>query len=155
MSSRELIGRRRSFEWVNLMSTDAETERDDETLAPPTLADWQSGPIATDLAPGETRVWVVDLDAGSNFDDDEDAAEPGSDREILSADEQARADRFVRARDRRRFVRCRAAVREILGQVASISANSVIFRAAGHGKPELDWKAMGAEDSGSRFAPPI
>ena len=36
---------------------------------------------------------------------------------LLSADEQARAARFVRARDRRRFAHCRAAVREILGSI--------------------------------------
>lgn len=129
-----------------------ETDGEVSDLAAPVLSEWQPGTTALKLAPHETRVWVVDLDAGLKPDDDPDSIVAGAEREILSADERARADRFVRARDRRRFARCRAALREILSQLISIPADSVRFRAAGHGKPELDWQAMGAEDSGGRFA---
>ncbi len=134
------------------MRSGAETEREDGVLAAPVLSDWHPGARAAELAPGDTRVWVVDLDAGLHPDDDEDALEPQVEFGLLSADEQARADRFVRPRDRRRFSRCRAALREILGQLLAIGAGAVRFRAAGHGKPELDWAAMGAADAPGRPA---
>ena len=57
---------------------------------------------------------------------------------MLAADEHERAVRFIRARDRRRFVRCRAALREILGEVLGEPPASLRFRAAKQGKPELD-----------------
>jgi 4'-phosphopantetheinyl transferase len=113
------------------------------SIPTPVLADWNPGMIVSDLAPHESRVWVVDLDSGLNGEDDQEAPEPDAARALLSADEQARADRFVRPRDRRRFARCRAALRDILGQLLAIQAASVRFRATGHGKPELDWQTMG------------
>jgi 4'-phosphopantetheinyl transferase len=57
---------------------------------------------------------------------------------LLSPDEQDRAARFVRARDRRRFARCRAALRTILGGLLQQPPSSLRFRAAVRGKPELD-----------------
>jgi 4'-phosphopantetheinyl transferase len=123
-----------------------------KTLAAPILKEWDAGAFAPELAPGETRVWVVDLDAGVNSEAEEDAVEPSAERALLNAEEQARADRFVRARDRRRFIRCRAALREILGRLLAIRGESVRFRAAGHGKPELDRAAMGPGDAGRRIA---
>jgi 4'-phosphopantetheinyl transferase len=134
------------------MRTGGEAEGQDGVLATPILSDWQPGTAAAELALHETRVWVVDLDAGLHSEDDQDVLEPVPERRFLSADEQARADRFVRPRDRRRFVRCRAALRQILGQLLAISAESVSFRAAGHGKPELDWEGMGAADMAGRSA---
>ena len=44
----------------------------------------------------------------------------------------------MRARERRRFARCRAALREILGRLLDEPADSLRFRAAAVGKPELD-----------------
>ncbi|MGO9916966.1 MAG: 4'-phosphopantetheinyl transferase family protein [Isosphaeraceae bacterium] len=134
------------------METAGEPEDENEALAPPILSDWHPGGLAAELAPHETRAWVIDLDAGLNPAADQDALEADAERAILNADEQARADRFVRPRDRRRFVRCRAALREILGQLLTIRATSVRFRAAGHGKPELDWEAMGGADVAIRPA---
>ena len=90
------------------------------------------------LAPDEARVWLVDLDGGLAPGDNPETAEPGPELAILSEDEQARAARFVRARDRRRFARCRAALREILGDLLDEPAGSLRFRAAAVGKPELD-----------------
>ena len=90
------------------------------------------------MAPDEVRAWIVDLDAGLDPDADTETAEPGPELAILSADEQARAARFVRARERRRFVRCRAALREILGRLLDEPARSLQFRTAAVGKPELD-----------------
>jgi 4'-phosphopantetheinyl transferase len=105
--------------------------------------EWRTDPRVTRLAPGEIRVWVVDLDVSSDAEIDEGGVMPYTERAVLSPDEQTRADRFVRPRDRRRFVRCRAALREILGQLLAVRPSCVRFRAAGHGKPELDWTALG------------
>ena len=69
---------------------------------------------------------------------DIDAVEPGPELAVLSDDERARAARFVPARERRRFARCRAALREILGRLLDEPAGSLRFRAAAVGKPELD-----------------
>ena len=49
-----------------------------------------------------------------------------------------RAARFVPAQDRRRFARCRRALREILGGLLGEHAGSLRFRTIGRGKPELD-----------------
>src|SRR5262249_31517328 len=88
--------------------------------------------------PGEAGVWIVDLDAGLAPGEDAETAEPGPELAVLSDDERARAARFVRARDRRRFARCRAALREILGGLLGEPADSLRFRAAAVGKPQLD-----------------
>jgi len=90
-----------------------------------------------ELAPSEVRVWVVDLDAGVSPENLE-QAEPGPELALLADDERTRAARFVRARDRRRFVCCRAALREILGGLMQASPGSLRFRVGGQGKPELD-----------------
>lgn len=134
------------------MRTGGQRERENGALALPILSAWHPNAVAPCLAAHETRVWVVDLDAGLNPEDDQDALAPDADAQLLSADEQARADRFIRPRDRRRFTRCRAALREILGQLLAIGARSVRFRASGHGKPELDWEAMGAADLAGQSA---
>jgi 4'-phosphopantetheinyl transferase len=86
----------------------------------------------------EIAVWVVELDAGLDGDAEINGTEPGPELMILSADEQVRAARFVRARERRRFARCRAALREILGALLDQSPASLGFRAVARGKPELD-----------------
>jgi 4'-phosphopantetheinyl transferase len=104
----------------------------------PALLEWSPGADVPRLAPGEARVWIIDLDAGLAPGDGAETAEPGPELAWLSADEQARSARFVRARDRRRFVQCRAALREILGRLLGEPAASLRFQAVGMGKPELD-----------------
>ena len=69
---------------------------------------------------------------------------------LLAADEQARAARFVRARDRRRFVSCRAALRQILGSLLDAHPGSLQFRAGGQGKPELVSEVSGDEPNDCR-----
>jgi 4'-phosphopantetheinyl transferase len=107
-------------------------------LCRPAILDWDAGADVSALARDEARVWVVDLDAGLTPGVDAETAEPGPELAVLSSDEQARAARFVRARDRRRFVACRAALREILGRLLAEPPASLRFRAAALGKPELD-----------------
>ncbi len=104
----------------------------------PTLVEWRPGDDLPALALDEVRAWIVDLDAGLRPGQDVDSTEPGAELAILSDDERARAARFVRARERRRFVRCRAALREILGRLLDEPATSLRFRTAAVGKPELD-----------------
>ncbi len=126
------------------------TEPTSEISGSPLLLDWQPGIDASGLAPDEIRVWLVELDGGLNAEDDVDSAGPGPELALLAADEQARAARFVRARDRRRFVRCRAALREILGGLLGESPGSLRFRARGQGKPELDFTEAGADRTEDR-----
>ena len=71
-----------------------------------------------ELNRNEVGVWLVDLDAGLS-PDNVDSAEPGPEFDVLSDDERERAARFVRARDRRRFARCRAAAAPDSGGAAS------------------------------------
>jgi 4'-phosphopantetheinyl transferase len=110
----------------------------------PSLREWLPGTVCSPLNSGDVRAWLVDLDFGLN-PDDVDVAEPGLELEVLSEDERARAVRFVRARDRRRFARCRAALREILAGLLGRSPAAVRFLTVGHGKPVLDFATMGIE----------
>jgi 4'-phosphopantetheinyl transferase len=104
----------------------------------PALHVWEPGSTLPTPRADEVLAWIVDLDAGLTSGVDIDAIEPGPEMAVLSDDERARAARFVRARDRRRFARCRAALREILGLLLGEPAGSLRFRTAAVGKPELD-----------------
>lgn len=64
------------------------------------------------------------------------ATTPGAE-ESLSAEERARAARFVFQRDRVRYVNARAALREILGSCLGIAASAVHLTYGAHGKPAL------------------
>jgi 4'-phosphopantetheinyl transferase len=70
---------------------------------------------------------------------------------IISGDEQARAGRFVRRRDGRRFLLCRAALRMILGQLLGLRPEDIAFQAGPGGKPELVPGATGAVGLALRF----
>jgi 4'-phosphopantetheinyl transferase len=118
-------------------------EVNDRATSHPVLLEWHDGAAASELDSGAMRVWVVDLDSGSSSsENNDDALELPIDRLPISVEEKVRAARFVRARDRRRFVRSRVALREILGQLLGVSAGAVRFCASRHGKPELDWADM-------------
>jgi len=56
---------------------------------------------------------------------------------VLSSDEIARAERFHFTRDRQHFVRCRSAVREILGGYLGIPAQDIRFSYEANGKPQV------------------
>lgn len=64
---------------------------------------------------------------------------------FLSAEERARADRFVFARDRNRFVAARSALRRALANMLSIAPEQVRFRYGSHGKPALAYPLDGPE----------
>ena len=57
--------------------------------------------------------------------------------QLLTADELARADRFVTAELRRRFVVCRGRLRQLIGRATSQPAAKVRFRYEMWGKPQL------------------
>jgi len=102
---------------------------------PPSILDYASG-LASGVGPsdpGEVHVYRVDLGPGPEGDDFRSMAEWGH----LSDDERARAGRLVRPRDGRRFVRCRGALRTILGGLTGVSAPDVRFRVGPGGKPAL------------------
>ena len=70
------------------------------------------------------EIWHVDLDA---------PAPP-----VLSADEHARASRYARGDDGRRWATARAALRVLLGERAGVHPREVAFTHGPHGKPHVD-----------------
>ncbi|MDG3005690.1 4'-phosphopantetheinyl transferase family protein [Paludisphaera mucosa] len=97
-------------------------------------------PLILDLAAlgrppdeGDVHVYRVDLSAGPEGDAFREMAE----WTLLTPEERGRAERLVRARDGRRFVRCRGALRTILGALLGRPPVLVAFRAGPGGKPVL------------------
>ena len=99
----------------------------------PRLVAYSVGESPVELDADEVRVYVVDLGAGVEGDRFAELAE----WEWLSDAERARAERLVRPRDGRRFVRCRGALRVILGRLLDAPAGSVAFQTGPGGKPIL------------------
>jgi 4'-phosphopantetheinyl transferase len=56
---------------------------------------------------------------------------------LLSQEERQRANRFVQARDRRRYIVARATLRSLLSERLGTEPASIAFRYGAHGKPEL------------------
>ncbi len=120
-------------------------------LVCPALREWTPGGPVSGLDGDEIGVWVVELDAGLESQAEIDGAEPGRELKVLDAEERARAARFVRARDRRRFARCRSALREILGGLVCEQPEALRFRAVARGKPELDFPNIDGREPPVRF----
>ncbi len=78
---------------------------------------------------GEIHLWRITLDAPD--------ALPSSARNLLSPDETARADRFLRDEHRRRFTVTRGALRILLGRYLSMSPAAVAFAYGDKGKPRF------------------
>jgi len=81
------------------------------------------------LPENEVHVWHADLATQE--------AAIGAYSELLDADEQQRASRFIIAAPRVQFVLSRAFLRIALGQYLGTPPRAVRFRTAEHGKPEL------------------
>lgn len=62
---------------------------------------------------------------------------PAQALDVLSPDEQERAGRFRFERDRRRWVTCRSALRQILGKYMDVPAGDIRFSYLENGKPLL------------------
>lgn len=80
---------------------------------------------------------------------DLDAADPAEGLPMLTPDEIARADRFVFARDRARFIAGRAFLRRSLGQALGLAPRRVALTSLGRGKPVL----VAGSAAGSGAAP--
>ncbi len=79
-------------------------------------------------AAGEVHVWHVDLDAASE------SPRPG---DLLSPDEFERGYRLHFARDVRRFMLTRGALRRRLGSYLACPPEDITFAYGAHGKPSL------------------
>ena len=79
---------------------------------------------------GEVHFWY-------RFTESLDDAEAAADAAVLSADERARADRFVFARDRRDFVAAHALLRRSLSICADVRPADWTFTTGAHGKPSV------------------
>jgi 4'-phosphopantetheinyl transferase len=95
-------------------------------------------PVPVELANNAVHVWYVFTDA-----------EPSAHvlaryDEMLSADERARRDRFVFARDRWRFLLTRGLQRTLLARYAAIAPEQCLFDTNQYGKPSLRQCAAGA-----------
>lgn len=101
---------------------------------------WQTAPEACTLPPGEVQVWRAGLDV--------DAAALGRLRQTLSADEQARAERFYSPVDRARYAAGRGILRALLARYLGTPADHLRFGSNAHGKPALD---LGSGPADLRF----
>jgi 4'-phosphopantetheinyl transferase len=90
---------------------------------------WHPLPTAFALAHDEVHVWKVVLDRP--------AGEVTELQRLLSADEQARAERFYFERDQRKFIVTRAVLRLLIGRYLDITPAKVQFEYQEHGKPAL------------------
>ncbi len=82
------------------------------------------------LRDDEVEVWQASLDAPE-------ADVLRSLQALLSADEQERANRFIFARDRRRFIAGRGILRVLLGKYLGVAPETLAFRYGANGKPAL------------------
>jgi len=98
-------------------------------------ATWKTAPAHVDFPLDRIDIWRVCLDTLHPL-------EPGF-CGTLSQDEVARASRFHFEVDRKRFVRCRIALRTLLGSYLDISPAAIRFRYLTNGKPEI----AGPQDS--------
>jgi 4'-phosphopantetheinyl transferase len=91
------------------------------------MTPWLSPPAEFSLPPGSLQIWRSRLGAGS------DSLARYS--ELLSPNELARADRFVAAHDRERFIIARATLRILLGKYLQIPSGTVRLEKGPLGKP--------------------
>lgn len=95
-----------------------------------------SDPLSTRSLPSpamrlatSSEVWIVDLTLTER--------RKQACLAVLSAEEQARAARFLRAADRDRYIVSHAALRHILGHVLDADPRALAFSAGPAGKPEV------------------
>ncbi len=90
---------------------------------------WEIPASVPDLAAGDVHIWRIRLDVPQSS--------VQSSISLLDQDEQARAKRFRRAADRRRFIAAHATLRRILGRYVGCKPEEVGFLVNGFGKPAL------------------
>jgi len=119
----------------------------------PAILEWRRDFRIGPLDEGEVRVVRIDLGTGKESEDEARDLTALPAWKVLSETEQARGFRFVRHRDRRRFVVCRGTVRMVLGQLLDVPAYDVVFRAGSGGKPELDPVELGCGPKNDKTLP--
>ena len=87
---------------------------------------WTPGPDCPLLAEGAVHVWRADLEAVTD--------DLGG---LLCGEERARAERFLRERDRKLWMRSRGVLRALLGRYLQVDARTLRFSPGAHGKPAL------------------
>ncbi len=112
-----------------MFSSSSSARRALETTTSISHRGWKTSSEPNSLATGDVDVWKVELDR-----DDESTA---SLIESLSSDEIERANRFVFAKDRNRFIACRAELRNIMGGYLGIEPQKIRFSVRKYGKPYL------------------
>lgn len=90
---------------------------------------WQAAPIRWAFPSDRIDIWRLCLDSAELSERDW--------RDILAPDEIARASRFYFEDDRRRFVKCRLALRILLGGYLEIQPAEIRFQYEKNGKPEI------------------
>jgi 4'-phosphopantetheinyl transferase len=90
---------------------------------------WARAPSSLSLEPGELDLWRIDLLQPEWIKD--------HCRQVLAADEAARAAHFRFPADRDRFVITHGAIRHILTAYLDVSPRTVCFEYGSHGKPEI------------------
>lgn len=88
----------------------------------------------------EAQIWVVPLNATDSEYEQCD--------QLLARDELARADRFVTAELRRRFVVCRGTLRKLIGRTLDVPPKEIQFRYEEWGKPQLKNAGTSASKAG-------
>lgn len=88
-----------------------------------------AGPGSLDLPPDEVHVWRIDLDTVGAGEDRW--------RQLLSPEEQTRAQAFRFEPDRRRYTTVRAWLRTLLGAYISRNPRELLFAYSDKGKPAL------------------
>lgn len=90
---------------------------------------WQLAPARLMLQPDQVHVFAANLQLPLE--------QLKECREILSNDEQLRAQRFKFIKHQNRFIAARGILRQILGGYLNITPSAVTFKYTAHGKPEL------------------
>lgn len=90
---------------------------------------WASPPDQLSLAATDVHIWRASLE--------QPPAVVENLRQLLAADEQARADRFHFEKDRRHFTVARAGLRKLLGRYLGMAPAEIQFTYADRGKPQL------------------
>jgi 4'-phosphopantetheinyl transferase len=86
---------------------------------------WQAPPQSLTLPTDEVHIWKAPLHSAPLY------------TQLLSADEQERANRFLFEKHRHRFINARGILRTILGNYLGSSPKELRFQVQQGGKPEL------------------
>jgi 4'-phosphopantetheinyl transferase len=90
----------------------------------------EDGVFVGSLPPQSLRAWRIHLEQPEHA--------VAALSAVLSADERERAERFVFARHRRRFIVTRACLRALLARSTGVAAAAIRFTYGAHGKPAMD-----------------